>query len=640
MSPPAGRRTGVLRAPATLWTLLGLLALFAGLAWLLGIFAAERIAARVQIDQRARTLENFAHLSLTRGTEYMLRNREPSIDAAEAWPLSASAGLARWRDGERVVPPPPPQGPSLDLAAHFEDFRRSAPRAVAGAGLDDPQVERERLRAAIFAGLAARDALAVADTLRAFLAHRARFVLPVTEDLPATLAVVEGLAEAEGYAKETLARVLHEGVEDRHGRRLEGLQPLLIRRQAAFAPVDLAFLGARIVAVSRRVGAPTGPFEARLDEALHPTALPKGYPYPVDAVSEGWLQGVQPRGSTDAFRFDVADELRITARQLRLRGLLRDGEDLSLDSLAELQEIFHLQIRCDGPAFVAARAAADAAFLWKTALLALTAVFAVLAALLGLSAGRRRQRYLDLKTEFVSTVSHELRTPLASVRALAETLERRLDGESRARDYPRRMVRAIDGLTALVENILSFNRLEQDRVKPRLERVALDDLLSTVAEEVAEQAPRAVDWQVTGLRGVVLQADPALLLLVVSNLCRNAWKYNARDPIALRVHVAATPARRAGRPSGLRVEVHDNGQGVPAVAIPHLFTAFYRAPGTSDRRGSGLGLALCQRAVEAHGGRIALARTSPEGSVFAVDLPPEAVAGDLHAPEVPEEQGE
>jgi signal transduction histidine kinase len=496
----------------------------------------------------------------------------------------------------------------------------------------------------VFAALAAQDVSAVAHGFRALLAHRTRFVLPVALDLPATLAVVEGLSAAGGFEPQTLAQVLHTGVEDRHGRALEGLQRLLLRRRSAFSQADFDTLLARMVAVSAAVRAPTAELRARAAE----TSQAAGSDEDIDqtlqvaAVSgAGWASWTAPRGTFDAVPFDASAALEEVARPLRARGLLRPGEALHLDLHgARAQALASLHVRCDGPAFELARADADAAFVWKTALLALTALFAVLAAGLGLSAGRRRQRYLDLKTEFVSTVSHELRTPLASVRALAETLDRRLADEPRARDYPRRIVRAIDGLTGLVENILSFNRLEQDRVKPRLERVALDDLLSAVAEEVADQAPRAVDWQVTGARGLVLQADPALLLLLVSNLCRNGWKYNARDPIALRVHVSRVPAPRPSRPAGLRIEVHDNGQGVPAVAVPHLFTAFYRAPGTSDRRGSGLGLALCWRAAQAHGGRIALAHTSPEGSVFALDLPGEAVQEDSARPEVPAARSE
>jgi len=89
-------------------------------------------------------------------------------------------------------------------------------------------------------------------------------------------------------------------------------------------------------------------------------------------------------------------------------------------------------------------------------------------------------------------VSHDLRTPLASIRLQAETLMRRLRGNPEARDYPERIVRDVDGLSFLVENILSFNRLEHGGWQPRRADVSLRELVGGLRADLERQMPRKV----------------------------------------------------------------------------------------------------------------------------------------------------
>ena len=173
--------------------------------------------------------------------------------------------------------------------------------------------------------------------------------------------------------------------------------------------------------------------------------------------------------------------------------------------------------------------------------------------------------------------------------------------------------RDVDGLSFLVENILSFNRLDKGRWVARVEAVRLADVVASVREELGDLEARPVEWTVDGVDGIELEVDPELLRLLLQNLCRNACQHNERDPVCLELS-----AREAG--ARVVVDLSDNGVGVPSGARKHLFTAFWRAPG-GRTRGSGLGLAICRRVARLHGGRIDLLHTGEDGSTFRLELP-------------------
>jgi signal transduction histidine kinase len=233
---------------------------------------------------------------------------------------------------------------------------------------------------------------------------------------------------------------------------------------------------------------------------------------------------------------------------------------------------------------------------------------------LGYLTYRRRHRFLALKGDFVSAVSHELRTPLASIRLMAETLERRTRDVPGVRDYPARIVRDIDGLGFLVENILSFNRLSRGKWKPQRESVRLGDVVARLAAERDLWARRAAELTGDDLDRVVLRADRDLLKLLLTNLLRNACSYNERDPARVRLSAVPRPA------GGWIVRVGDNGVGIPTAEHERIFDDFYRAREGSER-GSGLGLAICRKVMEAHGGSVRVAESSPAGTTFELCFP-------------------
>src|SRR5262249_17961971 len=156
-----------------------------------------------------------------------------------------------------------------------------------------------------------------------------------------------------------------------------------------------------------------------------------------------------------------------------------------------------------------------------------------------------------------------------------------------ARDYPQRIVQETESLTFLVENILSFNRIVRGRWIPRREGTRVGSLVHRAPRHAGPLAPRLerLDAQAGG---VSLQPPGAMLELSCGTLCRTAGREGTRDPVE--IGVAATGGQ------AVRIQVSDNGAGIPAEDVDRVFEEFHRASSTAAvTRGTGLGLTICRR---------------------------------------------
>lgn len=305
------------------------------------------------------------------------------------------------------------------------------------------------------------------------------------------------------------------------------------------------------------------------------------------------------------------EPLRARVKQLLQRhGTLEGDDDVRWVATRPLPAL-----QLDSPRLEASERALVSAFTWKTVLLALTAVLGLSVVLIARLAERREQATLALQKDFISTVSHELRTPLAAIRVMAETLERKLGSEGPAKDYPRRLVAATDGLTFLIDNILSFNRIEAGRLTPRPEPVALSTLEPLLHDDAKLALERPVRVTCEGLAELPpVHVDPELLRIVVLNLLRNAWKHaGAAEP------TCAVTGRVEG--DDVVLSFADTGPGIPADAHDAVFAAFHRLESARGTRGAGLGLALARRIARLHQGDLRVARSSPSGTTFELRLP-------------------
>jgi CheY-like chemotaxis protein len=229
-----------------------------------------------------------------------------------------------------------------------------------------------------------------------------------------------------------------------------------------------------------------------------------------------------------------------------------------------------------------------------------------------LAAAREATR---LKCELVATVSHELRTPLASVLGFAELLlHRDLDAVTRER-YAQTIHDEAQRLAQLLDDFLDLERIEAGHFTLALESFELVALLQHQVDLFSGQsASHTLDLVAPdGLLRMV--GDRNRVGQVVANFLSNAIKYSPHGGV-----VTMTATARDGF---VHVEVQDAGLGIPAEQQPQVFTKFFRVDSSDTRQigGTGLGLALCQEIVAAHGGRIGVESCEDVGSSFWFELP-------------------
>jgi signal transduction histidine kinase len=228
-------------------------------------------------------------------------------------------------------------------------------------------------------------------------------------------------------------------------------------------------------------------------------------------------------------------------------------------------------------------------------------------------------RLAEARSNFVANVSHDLKTPLALIQLFAETLHLgRVRSAEKAREYYAIINGETRKLSSLINNVLDFSRIESGFRMFRLEPVTLGDLVQRVVRGFDAQAAHLgfrVSLDVQPDLPTVL-ADAESVELALGNLLSNAMKYSGA---AREVDVAA---RRAGR--NVEVLVTDRGIGIPKRLQRKIFRKFFRidvegGPGTP--RGCGLGLAIVDQVMRAHGGRASVDSEPGRGSTFVLTFP-------------------
>ena len=241
----------------------------------------------------------------------------------------------------------------------------------------------------------------------------------------------------------------------------------------------------------------------------------------------------------------------------------------------------------------------------------------VFVAYLTARAVRKELQVARLKSQFVAAVSHEFRSPLAAIRHLADLLSRdRVTSEARKHEYYDLIQRESTRLGRLVENLLDFARIEEGRKEYRVERIDTGAWLAGVVQEFQGRGARGKTIALSAPPHTpALCGDPDALASAITDLLDNAVKYS---PDCDTVWVEVTADK--DRPS-VAICVRDRGIGIPPADRPHLFERFYRGPNAQAQPGTGLGLALVKRIVDAHGGTIEVESAPGAGSAFTVRLP-------------------
>lgn len=225
---------------------------------------------------------------------------------------------------------------------------------------------------------------------------------------------------------------------------------------------------------------------------------------------------------------------------------------------------------------------------------------------------RQTEEALHAQRRFVADASHELRTPLTSIRGNLALLQREppIDPTDR-RAAISDMVDETDRLTRLIQSLLTLARADASQTL-RAEDVSVRPVVEDVARQAQRLGPRHT-ISVDVAAEVAVRADRDMLKQVLLILVDNAVKFTPPGGV---VHLAVRSD--GGR---VHISVADNGVGIPAEALPHVFTRFYRADTARSGDSAGLGLSIAQDLVEAYHGVISVASEPGKGSVFTVTLP-------------------
>ncbi len=229
----------------------------------------------------------------------------------------------------------------------------------------------------------------------------------------------------------------------------------------------------------------------------------------------------------------------------------------------------------------------------------------------------REMRHNQRQQAFLDAVTHEMKTPIASLRLAVDTLRRRDPDAERRASFLGMMDEDVERLDRTVAHVLAAARAEEAAPPPNKGRVALRELLAECIDQIRESHgldPESI--RLDADEDPLVRGDEGELGLVFRNLLENAVKYSD-PPVDVRVGISEAGERR------VRVQIADQGIGIPQRELRKIFQRFYRAGRDVQRTASGLGLGLfiVRDLVRRHGGRVeAQSEGAGRGSRFVVTL--------------------
>jgi two-component system phosphate regulon sensor histidine kinase PhoR len=235
---------------------------------------------------------------------------------------------------------------------------------------------------------------------------------------------------------------------------------------------------------------------------------------------------------------------------------------------------------------------------------------------------RRGTSLAKLQAEFVQKVSHDLRTPLTSIKMFVETLQGgRLD-KDKVDECLEVLSRETDRLTAMVERLLEWARMEAGKRAYTPERVAVDRVIDSALEGLEALVKLSGLEANTHLHREIadhlplIDVDPEAMSDALLNVMSNALRYSPSDNKELTV-------RAFKREHDVVITISDNGPGIPQHEQSRIFEKFYRVvdPALPDVEGTGLGLAMVHHIVRAHRGRVTVQSDVGKGASFHIFLP-------------------
>lgn len=229
---------------------------------------------------------------------------------------------------------------------------------------------------------------------------------------------------------------------------------------------------------------------------------------------------------------------------------------------------------------------------------------------------RRLERSNRDLEDFAHAAAHDLQEPLRKVRAFADRLERSFEDiplDDRQREYLTRMREAAERMQTRIDDLLGLARV--GRSEPKHDQLDLTKLVASVMQDLDRMITDTQSEVVTGPLPVI-EGDASQLALLFQNLIANAIKYR-KSGAGGRIEVTVA----AVEPDWVEIEVADEGIGFDPAYAERIFRPFERLHGRDEYEGSGVGLSICRRVAELHGGTITARGEPGRGAVFTIRLP-------------------
>jgi len=219
--------------------------------------------------------------------------------------------------------------------------------------------------------------------------------------------------------------------------------------------------------------------------------------------------------------------------------------------------------------------------------------------------------------QFIADASHEIRTPLTIICNELEFALRKT-GDPALQESIRTSLEEVDRLARLTDQLLLLARIDADQLVLRPDTFRLDELLLECVQRISSVAhAKRVTLNAEIDNPIEIHADREKLKSVILNLLENAVKYSNPDST-----VCASVRVPGDSTSTVLLAVRDQGPGIPAHELTHIFRRFYRADtARSENEGSGLGLAIVERLVMLHNGRVGVTSEPGKGTTFTVEMP-------------------
>lgn len=231
-----------------------------------------------------------------------------------------------------------------------------------------------------------------------------------------------------------------------------------------------------------------------------------------------------------------------------------------------------------------------------------------------------RMKYEQDTVELISNISHDLKTPLTAIKGYTEgMLDGVADTDEKKEKYLRTIYNKASDMTALVDELSFYSKIDSNIVPYNFDKLDVNSYFEDCVDELS------LDMELKGIRltydsnvpaGALIKADVEQLRRVVNNIIGNAVKYMGKPEGDIGI-------RSLDENDMVRIEISDNGPGIGAEDLEHIFERFYRADSSrgTKKGGTGLGLAIAKKIIEDHGGAIEARSVQGEGTTFSFTVP-------------------